>query len=158
LRGPRGRFKHLFNEELFWEHSRVVATSEPDSRRQFRAAFATRYDHQGRFLESAIRNETELELFRAGSNITFVVYGIEAIHRPLGQLVDSLRKALNLAGKGMVAAFFSPGSAGFETHLDSANVFVLQIAGSKKWRVSLEPGLRAPRSRLMLQGSSLPDV
>jgi ribosomal protein L16 Arg81 hydroxylase len=78
--------------------------------------------------------------YRSGSTIVLL-----ALHRtwaPLRELCESLENDLNHLVRAN--AYLTPGDTpGFAPHYDTHEVFVLQVAGSKRWRV-FQPPLPLP--------------
>ena len=93
--------------------------------------------HAGESLESLYRE------YRRGSTIV-----INSIHRrwePLLSLSQSL--ASEFSAYFAVNAYLTPGNAkGFSAHYDTHDVFVLQVEGSKQWRL-YENQVRLPLRR-----------
>ena len=80
--------------------------------------------------------------YRAGA--TVVLPALHRTWRPLGALCESVETQLGHAVHANL--YLTPGHAhGFTPHYDTHDVFVLQIAGKKHWRVH-EPPLRLPHS------------
>jgi ribosomal protein L16 Arg81 hydroxylase len=70
---------------------------------------------------------------------TLLLRDTEQWHRPTAQLVQRLQEE---TGRLVQAFFFvtPPGGRGLEVHRDDADVFLLQVAGSKAWTVRTGPG------------------
>lgn len=89
------------------------------------------------------RNDLEAvySQFRSGSTLV-----LETLHErwtPLWRLCDSVSRALGVGTQ--VNVYLTPAAAqGFNAHYDTHDVFVLQMAGTKKWRVSLRPQVALP--------------
>ena len=81
-----------------------------------------------------------LRLFADGS--TVVLQGLHRLWPPLIEFADQL--AADLGHPTQVNAYITPPSSrGFSPHYDVHDVFVLQVAGEKHWRI-YSPVLRAP--------------
>ena len=81
-----------------------------------------------------------LRLFADGS--TVVLQGLHRLWPPLIEFADQL--AADLGHPTQVNAYITPPSSrGFSPHYDVHDVFVLQVAGEKHWRIH-EPVLRDP--------------
>ena len=79
-------------------------------------------------------------MFADGS--TVVLQGLHRLWPPLIEFADSL--AADLGHPTQVNAYVTPPSSrGFSAHYDVHDVFVLQVAGEKRWRIH-EPVLRDP--------------
>lgn len=88
----------------------------------------------------ALRLEQVYAEYREGS--TIVLQFIHERWHPLMKLVSSL--SAELSAGFQVNAYLTPrNSAGLGLHYDSHDVFVLQVAGSKHWRL-FEPVVRLP--------------
>ena len=70
--------------------------------------------------------------FRAGA--TIVLYAVHDKHRPLAELCRKLSQEFSASFQ--VNAYLTPAdSQGLRTHYDTHDVFVLQLEGSKHWRL-----------------------
>ena len=78
------------------------------------------------------------------SGETICVTGISDQHAALGAFAESIRLALNLADLRF-NSYLSPDGKGFDPHYDNSPVFLLQIAGSKKWWYGAQPIDPQPR-------------
>lgn len=131
--------------DLFDEH----AVDELVSRRGLRAPFL-RVARDGRTLgdreftqgggvgatvTDQVSDDKLLHLFGEGSTIV-----LQGLHRTWGPLIDFTQQLAEELGHPVQAnAYVTPSqSTGFSDHYDVHDVFVLQIAGEKRWR------LRAP--------------
>jgi hypothetical protein len=87
-----------------------------------------------------VSSDAVLRLFADGS--TVVLQGLHRLWPPLIEFADSL--AADLGHPTQVNAYITPPSSrGFSPHYDVHDVFVLQVAGEKHWRIH-EPVLRDP--------------
>jgi lysine-specific demethylase/histidyl-hydroxylase NO66 len=87
-----------------------------------------------------VSSDAVLRLFADGS--TVVLQGLHRLWPPLIEFADSL--AADLGHPTQVNAYITPPSSqGFSPHYDVHDVFVLQFAGEKHWRIH-EPVLDAP--------------
>jgi lysine-specific demethylase/histidyl-hydroxylase NO66 len=87
-----------------------------------------------------VSSDAVLRLFADGS--TVVLQGLHRLWPPLIEFADSL--AADLGHPTQVNAYVTPPSSrGFSPHYDVHDVFVLQVAGEKHWRIH-EPVLRDP--------------
>jgi lysine-specific demethylase/histidyl-hydroxylase NO66 len=90
-----------------------------------------------------VLDERILELYAGGA--TLVLQGLHRIWPPLVDFARELGAALGQPVQ--VNAYLTPpASQGFDTHYDTHDVFVLQVAGRKRWRVH-EPVLADPLER-----------
>lgn len=82
--------------------------------------------------------------YRAGASISLP--GFQRAWQPLGALVASLEAEFDHPVHANV--YITPGgAAGFSPHYDTHEVFVLQIAGCKRWRISQSPTTLPHRSQ-----------
>jgi lysine-specific demethylase/histidyl-hydroxylase NO66 len=87
-----------------------------------------------------VSSDAVLRLFADGS--TVVLQGLHRLWPPLIDFADAL--AADLGHPTQVNAYVTPPSSrGFSPHYDVHDVFVLQVAGEKHWRIH-EPVLRDP--------------
>jgi hypothetical protein len=85
-----------------------------------------------RSIDDLIQPNRVLELHAAGA--TMVLQGLQFTDPHLARTANNL--ALELDHAVQVNAYFSPAAArGLELHFDQHDVFVLQLAGRKRWRV-----------------------
>ena len=103
-----------------------------------------------RSIDDVIQPNRVLELHAAGA--TMVLQGLQFTDPGLARTANNL--ALDLDHAVQVNAYLSPAAAhGLELHFDQHDVFVLQLAGRKRWRV-WEP---LERTRLPVRiGPSVP--
>jgi hypothetical protein len=88
-------------------------------------------------------DEQVMRLYAGGA--TLVLQGLHRIWPPLIDLTRRL--AAELRRPLQVNAYLTPpGSQGFSTHYDTHDVFVLQVDGTKRWRIH-EPVLADPLER-----------
>jgi lysine-specific demethylase/histidyl-hydroxylase NO66 len=79
-----------------------------------------------------VSSDAVLRLFADGS--TVVLQGLHRLWPPLIEFADSL--AADLGHPTQVNAYITPPSSrGFSPHYDVHDVFVLQVAGEKHWRI-----------------------
>ena len=84
-----------------------------------------------------------LELFLDGH--TVVLQGLHRLWPPLIEFAGAL--TTDIGHPVQVNAYITPASSqGFSAHYDVHDVFVLQVAGEKRWRIS-EPVHPAPAAR-----------
>lgn len=130
------------------------AADELLSRRGLRTPFL-RLAKEGRVLPTArftgpggsgakiadqVMDDQVLQLFADGT--TLVLQGLHRTWRPVGALAAGL--AEDLGHPVQVNAYITPPqSQGFAAHYDTHDVFVLQVAGRKRWRVH-DPVVESP--------------
>ena len=95
-------------------------------------------------LRPSLRQQAALEvllaMYRAGATISF--QSVDRVFEPVGNMCRTL--ASEFSARFQVNAYLTPPAAqGFDTHYDTHDVFVLQIAGSKSWSV-FEPPIELP--------------
>jgi lysine-specific demethylase/histidyl-hydroxylase NO66 len=94
----------------------------------------------GAEIADQVSSEAVLRLFAEGS--TVVLQGLHRLWPPLIEFADQL--AADLGHPTQVNAYVTPPSSrGFSAHYDVHDVFVLQVAGQKHWRIH-EPVLPDP--------------
>ncbi len=104
------------------------------------AARYTRSGGTGAQVADQVADDRVLDLFLDGH--TIVLQGLHRLWPPLIDFAGAL--TTDLGHPVQVNAYVTPGSSqGFSAHYDVHDVFVLQVAGEKRWRVH-EPVLRAP--------------
>jgi hypothetical protein len=142
--GPAG-FDDLFS---------LAAVDELLSRRGLRTPFlriasdgvvtpATRYTRgggTGAMVADQVADDRVLELFADGHTVV-----LQGLHRTWGPITDFAGELTTELGHPVqVNAYVTPGSSqGFSAHYDVHDVFVLQVAGEKRWRIH-EPVHPAP--------------
>lgn len=94
----------------------------------------------GASIGDQVADDKVLELFAEGH--TVVLQGLHRLWPPLIAFAGSL--TTELGHPVQVNAYVTPSSSqGFSAHYDVHDVFVLQVAGRKRWRIH-EPVLRSP--------------
>jgi bifunctional lysine-specific demethylase and histidyl-hydroxylase NO66 len=94
----------------------------------------------GAEIADQVRDDALLGLFADGA--TLVLQGLHRTHPPLVRFAADL--AVELGHPVQVNAYITPPqSRGFDAHYDVHDVFVLQVAGRKRWRIS-RPVLEHP--------------
>jgi hypothetical protein len=94
----------------------------------------------GAEIADQVSSDAVLRLFADGS--TVVLQGLHRLWPPLIEFADQL--AADLGHPTQVNAYITPPSSrGFSPHYDVHDVFVLQVAGEKHWRIH-EPVLLDP--------------
>lgn len=85
-----------------------------------------------RTIDDVIQPERVVELYQAGA--TVVLQGLQLTDPHLGRFANNL--ALAIDHPVQVNAYLTPpGTQGLELHFDFHDVFVVQLAGRKRWRV-----------------------
>ena len=100
----------------------------------------TRSGGTGALVGDQVADDRVLELFLDGH--TVVLQGLHRLWPPLIDFAGAL--TTDLGHPVQVNAYITPASSqGFSAHYDVHDVFVLQVAGEKRWRIH-EPVLEAP--------------
>ena len=100
----------------------------------------TRSGGTGALVGDQVADDRVLELFLDGH--TVVLQGLHRLWPPLIDFAGAL--TTDLGHPVQVNAYITPASSqGFSAHYDVHDVFVLQVAGEKRWRIH-EPVLDAP--------------
>lgn len=97
----------------------------------------------GAEISDQVLDERVLELYAGGATLV-----LQGLHRNWPPLIDFTRELSQALGQPLqVNAYLTPpGNQGFATHYDTHDVFVLQVAGHKHWRIH-EPVLPDPLER-----------
>jgi len=86
--------------------------------------------------DKSVNKASVLELYEGGSTIVFENVG--RMHSNLAKLLAWLENQFHL--KMRANAFLTPGeSKGFKAHFDTHDVIVLQISGTKHWKIENNP-------------------
>jgi ribosomal protein L16 Arg81 hydroxylase len=93
-----------------------------------------------------------------GAGLTIQAEQMHTADPALAALARSLKEQIRIPGEVDVAAFLSPAGGGYGLHYDAMVMWVLQIAGAKRWWYSREPVVpfppanRIPRAEEREQG------
>ena len=146
-----GRFPHvarsavdefgaLYSAERFWGLSHVgeidaARRAEGDQQQQFR-----------------IVPEKVSELFGSG----FTVCADVSSDPRLEPLLRGIKSRLSLlGGPSFARVYASPAGEGFALHTDPHHVFVVQLAGKKRWRYSRQPVVESPLDGMRIHESTV---
>lgn len=94
--------------------------------------YTTNWQHGNDVFAGVPDIDKVFEQYRAGA--TVVLPGLQRLWSPLGELCMALEAGLNHAARANVY-ITTENSQGFAPHYDTHEVFVMQIAGAKRWRV-----------------------
>jgi hypothetical protein len=83
-----------------------------------------------------------LQLFRSG--MTLCCGYLNKYHDGVRAFMDSFVREIGVLGETLVNAYLSPHAKGFGTHFDKQSSLVIQLCGTKRWRVSDRPACPAP--------------
>ena len=127
--GSLESFDHVINDTLLPAAAfRLVRDGSPIPVRAYTKSFGSRPDDSIRVADPAL----VFDWFGDGATII-----LESLHRyspPLRDFCRELETELR-HGTQVNAYITPPGAQGFATHVDSHDVFVAQVFGSKKWSV-----------------------
>jgi ribosomal protein L16 Arg81 hydroxylase len=125
------RFAHLISPQSLFER-------EVQHCRHLKAS--TR-DRDGWNVETRIQPEQAAKMYRAGMTICASVLDE---HGPIGEVIEAYRSGITTAAPPHVNCYYSPDTRGYGLHFDTHPVWILQVAGTKRWTVSHEPGVKDP--------------
>lgn len=129
--GDPERFAHLVSHETFFDTEIHRCAHLKASAR----------GADGWNQEVRIQPEQALKLFRTGMTICATILDEGG---PCGEIVEAFREGLTSAAPPHVNCYYSPDGKGYGLHFDTHPVWILQVAGSKHWTVSREPGVVNP--------------
>ncbi len=129
--GDPARFAHLISAESLF--AREVQRCQHVK--------ASTRDADGWNVEIKIQPEQAAKMYRAGMTICATALDDSG---PIGEVVRAYRSGLKTAAPPHVNCYYSPDARGYGLHFDTHPVWILQVAGSKHWTVSHEPGVKDP--------------
>jgi Cupin superfamily protein len=139
--GPPDRFVGLYDVET-WKTFEGVTDLK-----------AATTDGAGVQVETGILPEQAGVLFMAG----FTICANVSTEPNLAPFLDGFRRTLGLpVGAAFAKLYASNDGGGFSVHADKHHVFVLQLAGRKRWRYSRAPVVVAPMEGIFLDGEGRP--
>ena len=112
---------------------------------------ATR-DARGHQVQQSIAEHELRDYYARGWTLCADVGAHEGVARCLASFTESF---VVPEGLGFAKAYASPPGAGFALHADAHEVFVLQLAGEKRWRYGAAPALPAPAASFKVEGASV---
>jgi poly-gamma-glutamate synthesis protein (capsule biosynthesis protein) len=142
--GSTAKFAHLFSRSKFFRTAgqRIdQGTSRPPGRGVLLHAGYQGTD--GNHHQFAIEPEQIPSLLGAG--LTIQAERMHTAYPGLGTLARTLKEQIRIPGEVDVAAFLSPAGGGYGLHYDAVVMWVLQIAGAKRWWYSPEPVVLSPQ-------------
>lgn len=126
--GSLDAFDHLINDTLLPSAAfRLVKDGKPIPVRSYTKKFGSR-DDTIKVADAAL----VFDLF--GEGATIVLEGMHRYSAPVRDLCRDLERELR-QGTQVNAYVTPPGAQGFATHVDSHDVFVVQVFGTKHWLV-----------------------
>ena len=134
--GDPQRFSNLISVESFLE---------TDVRRCAELRANTR-DAHGWNVDIPIQPAQAAKMFRAGMTICATALDESG---PRGEVLQEHRRVISGAPGVQFNCYYSPDQRGFGLHFDTHPVWILQVAGSKHWTVSREPGVRNPLTNVV---------
>ena len=129
--GDPGRFTHLISPESLFER---------EVQRCGHLKASTR-GTDGWNVEVRAQPDQVPKMFRAGMTICASMLDEKG---PCGEVIAAYRSGITTGGPPHVNCYYSPDQKGYGLHFDTHPVWILQVAGSKSWKVSYEPGVRNP--------------
>lgn len=133
-----------FSEADFFDALDVFARShhEPEPRR-FRAGYTPPVSCRpsGAHVEIEPHPSLARDLLLGG--MTLIAHELETVHPALAALASRVQLQLGTTYL-RINAFLSPPGGGLSIHFDADHVFVLQLEGTKRWRVSRTLDVVAP--------------
>jgi ribosomal protein L16 Arg81 hydroxylase len=140
IHGWPDKLAELFNREEFF--SAIAPSRDAPPGRQLVFIKAGNPGPDGNHNEVLIRPEQVAPLLRAG--LTIQAERLETAHPVLQALARSLKEEIRIPAQVDIAAFLSSDRGGFGLHYDSPSMWILQIAGAKRWWYSPEPVIAFP--------------
>jgi ribosomal protein L16 Arg81 hydroxylase len=140
--GSPGKFADLFSLEKFFRSVALVDRADPrgpDISVDLKAGYQGPDDNH---YELVIRPEQIRPLLGAG--LTIQAERLETADRGLGALARSLKEAIRIASRVDVGGFLSPDRGGYALHFDAPAMWILQIAGAKRWWYAPRPVVPFP--------------
>lgn len=92
-------------------------------------------------VEIRIQPEQAAKMYRAGMTICASILDESG---PAGEVLAAYRSGITTGAPPHLNCYYSPDHKGYGLHFDTHPVWILQVAGSKNWTVSYEPGVRNP--------------
>jgi ribosomal protein L16 Arg81 hydroxylase len=96
------------------------------------------------------------DLFNAGFSLCF--NGLHKYHEQLEQFVDGIATTTKFPGTISTTGYLTPPHSGSAMHFDSQHVFLMQISGSKHWKIGERVGWTNAPMNLQLSQVKSPAV
>jgi 50S ribosomal protein L16 3-hydroxylase len=97
----------------------------------------------GRYRQVEVQTNQAATLRESG--LTLCIHRADASVRVIGRWVAALKKDLGLPSRrAWCNAYFSPAGEGFMKHFDDHEVIIVQIYGTKRWRIAPNEDIRFP--------------
>lgn len=142
--GPSERFDGLFDRERLLEVARRPRGAHSGDPRRLKAGFR---DQRGEHAELSITASQVEPLLAA--NMTVQAEWVHETDPGVAAFVDDVRRSLAVPVELDVAAFLSPPGSGYGLHFDTTSMFVLQLAGTKRWHYAPTPAVPRPVSNVI---------
>lgn len=142
--GPRDRFEGLFDRERLLDAARRPKGAHSGDPRRLKAGFR---DPRGEHAELSITASQVEPLLAAAMTVQ-----AEWLHETdpgLAAFADGVRRSLAVPVELDVAAFLSPEGSGYGLHFDTTSMFILQLAGTKRWHYAPAPAVARPVSNVI---------
>ena len=156
--GRRAFIKQYWPQRPAWNHGRLSRLSSlhdlqtisdvlmlaARSRIEMKAVLPGRL-HETNEIPIPSGPDSAISLYDAGA--TIVCNGVERWHAPLRNFTRALSIELGLPpNMGKCNLYMSPAGAGLPMHFDDHEVIVVQLGGSKKWRIAKNKTVTNPTS------------
>ena len=156
LEGHPQKFDHIFG----WERLRQALSRGQDisdGRYNITASFSSGEDSGSSREMIKAQHDQVIELLNAGA--TICITNIHMADPFLAQWAQAIRAQLNFTGTVGVNCYVSPDGSGLPMHYDKRVATTLQIAGSKRWKFSVEPAKVWPNTNeVYIEGETEGDV
>jgi bifunctional lysine-specific demethylase and histidyl-hydroxylase NO66 len=96
--------------------------------------------------EIRIQPDQAEKLFRLG--MTICATNLDRTG-PCAEVIGAYASEITTATPPHINCYYSPDQCGYGLHFDTHPVWILQVAGTKHWTVSFEPGVRNPRFNVL---------
>lgn len=140
--GHPDKFADLFSLEKFYCSVTLVDRADPRGPASGVYLKAGFQDADGNHNELAIQPEQIQPLLGAG--LTIQAEHLETADPALAALVRSLKETIRIASRVDIGGFLSPDRGGYGLHFDAPAMWILQIAGAKRWWYSPQPAVPFP--------------
>jgi ribosomal protein L16 Arg81 hydroxylase len=142
--GDGARFAGLFDRARLLSAAEAPSGPHADDPRRLKAGFR---DARGEHAELAIHAAQVEPLVAAGMTVQ-----IEWLHESdegVAAFADEMRASLAVPVELDVAAFLSPPGSGYGLHFDTTSMFILQLAGTKRWHYARTPSVERPLTNVI---------
>jgi ribosomal protein L16 Arg81 hydroxylase len=140
--GEPDKFADLFSLDQFFRTTGMVDWGEGRGPSPLYSIKAGYEGSDGNHYEVFIHPGQSRRLLGAG--LTIQAEHLERSDPLLGSLVRSLKEQIRIAAAIDIGGFLSPDCGGYVLHYDAPTMWVLQIAGAKRWWYSTRPVVPFP--------------